>query len=53
MTTPNPWWVIHEDDLLNALQRTHNGEPPDLVFTELYANSHGPDDDNDTEDTAP
>jgi hypothetical protein len=36
------WWAISGASLLDALHRTHAGEDPDLVYTELYANSdHG------------
>jgi hypothetical protein len=34
-----PWWIIHGDVLLGALRRAHDGENPDLLYTELYANA--------------
>jgi hypothetical protein len=34
------WWTIAGTDLLAALQRAHQGEHPDLIYAELYANSH-------------
>ena len=33
------WWAISGDALLSALKRAHDGEDPDLVYAELYANS--------------
>ncbi len=33
------WWVIHGETLLSALQACADGEDPDMVYTELYANS--------------
>jgi len=33
------WWAISGDALLDALRRCANGEDPDLVYAELYANS--------------
>lgn len=33
------WWAISGEDVLDALRRAHDGEDPDLVFAELYANS--------------
>lgn len=42
MTSPLPgerWWVIHEYELLKALQRCEHGETADLMLLELTANS--------------
>lgn len=41
MTGPDTlgWWTIAGSELLAALRRAHAGEPPDLVYAELYANS--------------
>lgn len=39
MTAPEGWFVISDSQLRAALQRAHGGEDPDLVLTELYANS--------------
>lgn len=33
------WWVISGDELIAALQRAHDGEDPELLYVELYANS--------------
>lgn len=33
------WWTIHGGDILAALRRAHNGEDPDLIYAEMYANS--------------
>ncbi|MGV8874845.1 MAG: hypothetical protein ACOH2Q_20110 [Rhodococcus sp. (in: high G+C Gram-positive bacteria)] len=33
------WWAISGVALLESLKRTANGEDPDLVYAELYANS--------------
>lgn len=32
------WWVIPGDLLLDALRRVAEGEEPDVVYVELYAN---------------
>jgi hypothetical protein len=32
------WWTIPGDVLLDMLRRCHDGEDPDLVFAEAYAN---------------
>ena len=41
--SPDParegWHCISDGDLLKPLRRAHAGEDPDLVLTELYANS--------------
>jgi len=33
------WWAMSGRNLMEALQRAHNGEDPDLIYAELYANS--------------
>ena len=33
------WWVIHEDDVLDALRRVQAGENPDMVYAEMYVNA--------------
>jgi hypothetical protein len=33
------WWVIHEDELSNAIQRAADGDDPGVVMLELVANS--------------
>ncbi len=33
------WWTISGQALLDALRRAHDGDSPDLVLAELYANS--------------
>lgn len=39
------WWVISGEDLVAALHRVHEGEDPDLIYTELYANTCSQEDD--------
>jgi hypothetical protein len=33
------WWVIHGQALMDALARAYDGEDPEMVYVELYANS--------------
>jgi len=33
------WWVIHGDTIVQALNRAADGEDPELIYTELYANA--------------
>lgn len=33
------WWVMSGGDFLFALRRAANGEDPDLIYAEQYANS--------------
>lgn len=33
------WWSLSGEDFLTALHRVHDGEDPDLVYVEYYANS--------------
>lgn len=33
------WWAISGEALLDMLHRCRNGEDPDLVYAEEYANS--------------
>lgn len=33
------WWIIHGDNLLTALHMVAQGDDPDLVYAELYANA--------------
>lgn len=33
------WWVINGTELLAALKRAHEGDDPDVVYIELFANS--------------
>jgi len=33
------WWVIRGAHLLAMLRRAHDGEDPDLIYAEEYANS--------------
>ena len=44
MSDSNPaeggWWVIHEDDIVAALEAVSEGTDPGLVFAELYANTN-------------
>lgn len=40
MSTPvEQWWVIHGEEFLRFLQRAHEGEAPELLFIEAFANS--------------
>lgn len=39
MTTDLGWCVLHATDLIGMLTRAHEGEDPDLLFAEWYANS--------------
>jgi hypothetical protein len=39
VTATGGWFVISDSQLRDALARAHAGEDPDLVLTELYANS--------------
>ena len=33
------WWIIHGENLLTALNMVAQGDDPDLVYAELYANA--------------
>jgi hypothetical protein len=33
------WWIIHGENLLTALHMVAQGDDPDLVYAELYANA--------------
>lgn len=33
------WWFIHGDNFLAALHAVAEGEDPDLIYAELYANA--------------
>lgn len=33
------WWTISADDLMSMLRRCADGEDPDLVYAEEYANA--------------
>lgn len=33
------WWAISDEALTAALHRAHNGDDPEIVRLELYANS--------------
>lgn len=35
----NGWWCVTEDDLLAMLRAVANGEDPDIVYAEAFANS--------------
>ena len=32
-------WLVRGEDLLDMLRRVHEGDDPDLVFAECYANA--------------
>jgi len=36
--TDRGWWVIHGDELMEAFQKCFEGEDPEFVYIELYAN---------------
>jgi hypothetical protein len=36
------WWVVRESRLRELLDRAANGEDPDLIVAEEYANSEDP-----------
>lgn len=43
-TTPDDtsdmgWWCIAGEELMDALKRARDGDDPDIVYAELYANS--------------
>lgn len=33
------WWAISGDALMDLLRRAFDGEDPDVLYTEFYANS--------------
>lgn len=33
------WWIIHGDEIMEALRQVAQGENPDIVYAELYANA--------------
>jgi hypothetical protein len=33
------WWTIHGETILESLRRCAEGESPDVVYAELYANA--------------
>ena len=33
------WWIIHGEEILEALRQVENGDAPEMVYMELYANS--------------
>lgn len=33
------WWIIHGDNLMTALHLVAQGDDPDLVYAEMYANA--------------
>lgn len=33
------WWTISGEHLMHMLDRVHDGESPDLVYAEEYANA--------------
>lgn len=41
MSEPAPlgWWAISGEEFLAALRRVAEGESPDLVYAEAYANA--------------
>jgi len=39
MSGLDSWWTIHGETIMEALKRAANGEDPDMIYAELYANS--------------
>ena len=37
---PMGWWTMSGEDFMNALVRCYNGENPEIIYTEMYANSN-------------
>lgn len=33
------WWVVHGEEILEMLNAVADGNQPDIVFAEFYANS--------------
>lgn len=33
------WWAISEEDIMDMLRRVADGDDPDVVYAEWYANS--------------
>ena len=33
------WWTMSGKDLMAALKQAHDGETPEMVYMEMYANS--------------
>lgn len=33
------WWCIYGEELMKLLRRAHDGEDPDMLYAEAYANS--------------
>lgn len=33
------WWVIHAEEIMEMLNKVAEGDTPDIVFAEMYANS--------------
>jgi len=44
MKPADQWWTINGQSIVEALQRAHDGETPDLVYLELFASSDQPED---------
>ena len=39
MSSELGWWTISGEAFLDALRRAHQGEDPDILYAEHYANS--------------
>lgn len=33
------WWTLSGEDFLAAMKRAHDGENPDVIYAEYFANS--------------
>lgn len=40
MTTDLGWWFIHGDEIMDALKAVAEGQDPEFVYLEMYANSY-------------
>ncbi len=45
LTNPpsDQWWTLNGQDFMNAMNRAHRGEAPDLIYLEFIANSQSKD----------
>jgi len=43
-STVDVWHAVHGDTIRELLRRAHEGEDPDLLYIEFYANGEEPED---------